>query len=137
MAHAFRFLMQQTRKLHGISCRLKTDEVVDQIENRKLATNLYHVIQEAIKNAITHGEAGEIEVSVTKPENDIVINIEDDGVGFSHSSGGKDGKGLRIMKHRIELMGGSFEIEDKSEAGSQSGTIVRCVVPYENLTENE
>ena len=140
MEHAFRFLMHQTQKRHGIKCTLEVEDVIGGIKNRKLATNLYHVVQEAVKNAAMHGEAKNISVSIsiTKPNGILVLAIKDNGEGMSHSAGEMNGKGLRIMKHRMELLGGTFKIENSPDAnGKKTGTLVTCTVPHKNLMEED
>lgn len=132
VAHAFRFLVKHTQKLHKVNCKLKTHEIIDRVKNRKLATNIYHVIQEAIKNAALHGKADNIEIAIMKSDVDVILQIKDDGIGLSNSPKEVKGKGLRIMKHRMELLGGTFNIKEISDS-DKTGTIVTCTIPIEDL----
>jgi len=136
VAHAFRFLVVQTRKMYNAKCTIETDAVVDDIKNRNLATNLYHVIQEAVKNAAIHGQSDHIDVSITKFDGRLKMQVEDDGVGLSSTRKDNKGRGVRIMRHRMELQGGTFDIEEKSGNG-QSGMVVTCTIPLEYLTKEE
>lgn len=134
VAHAYRFLMKQTQKLYDIKCKLQTGDIIHQITNIEVATNLYHIIQEAVKNAAIHGGADHVIVTLTKPNGQLVVQIEDDGVGFTQSDSEREGRGIRIMKHRMELMNGTFNIEEFTDSG-QSGTIVTCTIPLEYVTK--
>lgn len=131
VAYAFRFLIRQTQKLYDVDCILEMDEIINEVKNRKLATHLYHVIQEAIKNAVMHGEADTIKVAVTKSNKNLIIFVTDDGIGLSNSMEG-NGKGLRIMEYRVELLGGTFDIEEISDSG-ESGTSLTIKVPIEKI----
>lgn len=130
VAHAYRFLMKQTQKLYDINCKLQTGEVIYQIQNIEVATNLYHIIQEAVKNAAVHGEAEYVTVTLTRRDDELVIQIEDDGIGVAQVVGDHEGRGIQIMRHRMEVMGGVFKIEQFSDS-SNSGTIVTCTLPLE------
>lgn len=134
VAHAYRFLMQQTQKLYNINCRLKTGTVIHQIQNIEVATNLYHIIQEAVKNAAVHGKAEYVTVILTKSDNELIIRIEDDGLGLSNAGRDHEGRGIQIMRHRMELMNGTFDIEEISDS-ERSGTMVTCTIPLESATK--
>ena len=136
VAHAYRFLIKQTQKIHDIRCHLETGEVIHEIENIEVATNLYHIIQEAIKNAAVHGQADHVNIKMSKPDGELIIQIEDNGSGLSDKSNKEGGNGLRIMKHRMDLLGGKFLIEDKPDAGN-TGTIITCTLPLKYLTEKD
>jgi hypothetical protein len=53
------------------------------------------------------------------------LSIADDGIGFSKTQKQMAGVGISIMRYRVNLLGGEFEIED----GPSGGTIVSCTVP--------
>jgi len=134
VVQAFRVVMKKTYKTYGVRCLLKDDEILNNIKNIEAATHLYHFVQEAFKNAATHGKAERIIVSPTIKDENFILKIKDDGVGLD--SGKKaTGHGLRIMKHRMNLLGGTVEIEDYSEE-NQSGTMVTCTIPLEVLKQS-
>jgi len=136
VVHAFRFLIKQTQKLYNIRCQLQTGEVIHEIKNIEVATNLYHIIQEAIRNAVVHGQADYIKVRMSKPGAELVVQIEDNGTGLSEQSSNEGGNGFRSMKHRMELLGGQLHIENKRDSAN-GGTIVTCGLPLEYLTEKD
>lgn len=131
VAQAFRVVMNQTFKMYDVRCILENDDVLNQIKNRKVATHLYYIVQEAFKNAATHGRASLIVISARKENDLFTLQVKDDGVGISATRNSK-GKGIRIMKHRMDLLGGSLIIEDNPD-DEQSGTVVSCTLPLDKL----
>lgn len=134
--HAFRFLIRQTQKLHNVNCKLDTDGSIGKIKNRKLATNIYHVVQEAIKNAAVHGKAKNIEISMMESKGDIILKVIDDGAGLLYVPNEMKGKGLRIMKHRMELLGGTLDLKEKYDT-DKKGAVLTCTIPLEDLYKRE
>src|SRR5699024_6001964 len=102
-----------------------------EVKNRKMATHLYHVVQEAMKNAVTHGEADNITVAVNKSEDNLILQVSDDGTGMSKIKE-DNGKGLRIMKYRMEVLGGTFNVEDMADTAT-GGTRVTVTVPLKDI----
>uniref|UniRef100_UPI003565A3BC CheR family methyltransferase n=1 Tax=Fodinibius sp. TaxID=1872440 RepID=UPI003565A3BC len=123
---ALRLLVRQLRKMHDVNCNLQADEIIERINDKEIATNLYHIIQEAVRNAAIHGKAENVEIKVLKEGDQLKLNITDDGVGLSNAKSDSDGgSGTNIMRHRIEIIGGSFYREEIDESG-KTGTRVIC-----------
>ncbi|GAA3689782.1 hypothetical protein GCM10022267_90570 [Lentzea roselyniae] len=81
---------------------------------------LFRVIQEAVHNAIKHAHPSRIEITCEEIDDNIVIEVADDGTGFdpsATSSGG--GMGLTGMRERVEKIGGRLQI-DSCPTGSTS-----------------
>jgi signal transduction histidine kinase len=68
-----------------------------------------------------HGKAKNVEVKLAWQEENIVLRIKDDGAGLSHNAEGKNGKGLRIMKHRVDLMGGCLKLKTGRKTAMRRG----------------
>jgi len=111
VSHAFALLLRRSQRIHNVKCTLEASDVLDKINNREFSSSLYHITQEAIKNAAIHGEASRILVTVDQQEDQLHLQIRDDGKGFSLEETNNEGKGLRIIEHRVDLMGGTFSIE--------------------------
>ncbi len=87
------------------------------------STTIFRVLQEALSNIFTHSEASEVDVDFKSSSDDIILKIEDDGVGFKEE--GIDKKksfGILGMEERMFSIGG--EIEIKSEIGK--GTTIEA-----------
>lgn len=126
----FEYLTEQTKEKHRVNCVLEAGEILQKINCRKSATNLYHITQEAIKNAVIHGDADNIKIHVFKHGDHMHLHIKDDGRGFDNSEK-KTGMGLTIMKHRAEEMGGTFSIRNPDD--EDYTTCVICIVPLDKL----
>lgn len=134
VSHAFSLLIRRSQEIHQVNCTLETDGVLDKITNRELSTNLYHITQEAIKNAAIHGEADRILVVAKEEEGQLHLYIKDDGSGFPAEETNIQGMGLRIIDHRIDLLGGSFAIERLSDTDGFT-TSIECIFPEETLLD--
>lgn len=100
------------------------------LANNSIATQLYRIAQESLSNAIKHGQANDVLITLSQHFENIVLEVQDNGVGFdpqatSRPASGSDGFGLRIMEYRASMLGGDLRV-DRSD---QTGTIVRCTVP--------
>ncbi len=100
------------------------------IINNSVATQLYRIAQESLTNALKHGQASDIQISLTQNSAKIVLEISDNGVGFeptesTDNSEEQGGKGLRIMKYRAGILGGELQVF----RNNRSGTTVRCSIP--------
>jgi signal transduction histidine kinase len=121
---AFQVLATNISKLANVRCVFENDSPV-LIRDAATATHLYRITQEAVTNAMRHGKAGRIDISLTNRNGEIMLSIEDDGVGLPDSWGTSPGLGTRIMAHRASMIGGRFSIEPNATGG----TLVRCSVP--------
>jgi two-component system, sensor histidine kinase LadS len=123
------------------SKQFENDENVDfefkidsKIEQTKLSSiqslNLFRVLQEAINNIKKHSGATNISIEIHQENNQIIVQIKDNGLGFDTTQSKEGHYGLINMKNRIEEIGGSFEIE--SELGL--GTVV--LISIENTPKS-
>ena len=88
---------------------------------------LYRVAQEAVSNALRHGEAGRVRVTLRSDRAGATLVVEDDGKGFRMEGPGRaqEGVGLFTMRERVALVDGAFEITSQPGAGTR----VRATVP--------
>ena len=93
------------------------DEAIAQLD----ATTQGHVIQvvrEVLSNIARHAKANEVYVGITTLPDQIVVTIEDDGVGFDLAAV-KRGEGLRNIEERAARLGGTIEIVPHSPKGTR------------------
>lgn len=131
VGEAFNYLKKRVERRHEVNCKLETDKILHKINRREVATNLYHIAQESIKNAIIHGEARNIKIAIIEHDQQLYLHIKDDGKGFD-SADTNTGRGILIMKHRAEEMGGSLRIKDEKK-NSDYTTCVTCSLPLKSL----
>jgi PAS domain S-box-containing protein len=121
---ALQELASDTSTIFGMRCIFSCDAPV-LIEDNNAATHLYRIAQEATNNALKHGKAGQITLSLSSADQTAALTIEDDGVGLPRKPAEHRGMGLRIMKYRAGMIGASIEIR-RAGAG---GTVVQCTFP--------
>ncbi|MBR2207634.1 MAG: sensor histidine kinase, partial [Synergistaceae bacterium] len=95
-----------------------------EIDNEK-SLSLLRIVQEAVSNAVRHGEATEINVHLRKDsENNMTLEITDNGCGFdseniNHETLRVEGhRGLASMKERMSLMEGTLKIKSAPGEGT-------------------
>lgn len=91
-------------------------------------------------NALEHAECSELFLDIWNEKNGKLLNvvIKDNGVGFNVENvlnTVKNHFGLKIVKERIELIGGTFEIESFEEKGTKVTITVPVVLEGENKNE--
>jgi signal transduction histidine kinase len=121
LMHSLQELTSNTQSTSGVSCRFHCPEPIF-IDDNDVATHLYRIAQEGISNAVLHGKPQSIEVGFTRNDGHINLILKDDGVGFIYDPQSSKGIGLKIMKYRAHMMGGTFQIEPNSPRG----IILKC-----------
>lgn len=118
-------LAASTQNLYGISCCLQCESAVT-IPDRTAQEHLYRLAQEAINNAVRHGKAREVTVSLTSPESGrLLLVVRDNGAGFTRTPAGASGMGLRTMEYRARAIGGELVVQSPP----RGGTVVSCLFP--------
>ncbi len=119
---ALKELALQIENLYN--CRVDcTTELVNDITDESLATQLYHIAQESITNAKRHGDAEKVNILLKEEDSEYLLQIRDDGNGMERHE--TQGLGLRIMEFRSNIINGRLSIIENEE----SGTTVICRVP--------
>ncbi|HKK45333.1 MAG TPA: CheR family methyltransferase, partial [Balneolaceae bacterium] len=126
VTHALELLVKQTENVYEVRCSLTSDEKAKKITNNSLTTSIYYIVQEAISNAVKHGKASKISIDLTGDDQFLYLVIEDNGTGFESKG---DGRGIKIMRYRTELLGGEFEVDGHRK---NKGTLVKCTIPLTN-----
>ncbi len=122
LVSALQTLASNTEKMLGVRCRFKCDKSVS-VKNLVEAKQIYRIVQEAITNAIKHGKAKNINIQLRFTKSGTVLSVKSDGLDFPKLSPRTKGLGLKIMKYRTDLMGGSLDIRK----GDKGGTVVICI----------
>lgn len=117
-------LTNQLRKSHKIDVyfysSLNDVELPDKVQ-----INLYRILQEALNNATRHANPTKIEVQLAYSEGEVLMTIEDNGIGFDTNAVNVEGLGIRSMKTRVGAMSANLDIV----SNKGRGTIVSVVVP--------
>lgn len=78
---------------------------------------IYRIAQEGITNVVRHAHASHVQVVVERSGRDVVLRICDDGVGIAPAA--EQGAGLRNMRERALLVGGSLAIRPRRPRGTE------------------
>lgn len=91
-----------------------------------LRITLFRVLQESLANGFRHGGGCNQRVEVSASERRLTVIIADDGPGFDPNGLKAEGHfGLDWMRERVELLGGSFEVDSALGRGAR----VRVMLP--------
>lgn len=121
---ALKVWAREVEDVFGVPCRFECDPPV-LIEDNEAATHLFHIAQEAVNNAIKHGNATNLVLRLTVEDGSGILMIADDGIGISEGNQSSQGMGLHIMKYRSEMIGGRLKVK----RNETRGTTVSCVFP--------
>ena len=135
LADALKELCASTANAAQVRCVFE-DRLIDHSMLTDAAAHLFRIAQEAVHNAIKHGQPRNIHLELQRGLDQalgdprkpvvyetIVLSITNDGRPFDATTP-SDGMGLRVMRHRASLIGGELIIEN----AARGGTTVSCVV---------
>jgi PAS domain S-box-containing protein len=114
----------EVEDLFGIFCRFECETAV-LIHDDAMATHLYHIAQEAVNNAIKHGQARNILIRLLADNGWGTLLINDDGAGIQDNHPSNHGMGLHIMSYRAGMIGGRLDVRPSPP----HGTCVTCTFP--------
>ncbi len=94
--------------------------VEDRYLDKTVATCLYRVAQESLRNSTIHGQATEVHVELTAETESIHLRVRDNGTGFSiEDAHTKTGLGLISMQERIRFVGGTLTVSSQLGKGAE------------------
>ncbi len=115
--YALEDLAGNTRELFKVACRVEADGPEFTL-NPDHAIHLYRIAQESVNNAIRHGKARSIVLSIARIGHRGILTIQDDGTGMPNDEQTDSSRmGLRIMRQRAEMLGGNLDILNEASLG--------------------
>ncbi|HLS82678.1 MAG TPA: PAS domain-containing protein [Steroidobacter sp.] len=93
----------------------------------ELANHLYRIAQEAVRNAVRHGQARSIRLHLHGARAKVRLIVTDDGKGLPEDAMDAPGMGLKIMSYRARMLGG----EVRFERAEPQGLRIVCECPIE------
>ena len=124
LAAALQNLASETKHFFNCRCEVHCPNSDLQVDARS-GLELYRIAQEAIHNAVRHGEATCIEIKLRVHDQMLCLALSDNGTGFELANIESSGMGLRLMNYRARSVGGSVKVSSRQG----KGTTVNCVVP--------
>ncbi len=93
---------------------------------QSVSVAVYRIVQELVNNMVKHSEASHGLVQLTKSENTLLVDVEDNGKGMDpDKTKNGDGIGWKNIMSRVEYLKGKLSIE----TGSGKGTSIHIEVP--------
>ena len=116
-------LATSVSEIYEISCSFEEENEEDDIDVIK-ATELYYIANEAVHNAVKHGDADTITILLRNSIDDITLEVTDNGCGFKDKNFRESsGFGLKLMKFRAKMVGAKIYIGNNSDG---CGVTVTC-----------
>ena len=113
-------LITHPMKIEFYSEGLKEDSL-----DKKLQVSIFRIVQEQLKNILSHAEASSIFISLSRVDNEIKLLISDNGIGcdlFNVSTG----VGIKNIKTRAEFHYGRAVIISKPGEGFDLRVVLQC-----------
>jgi len=102
----------------GFHPRVQFVGPVDTIVDRDAGEQLLAVLRESLSNVIRHARASSVDVELAAGT-ELVLVVDDDGIGPAPGRGAPPGFGLRNMASRAASLGGSFEVRRRNPRGTR------------------
>ena len=100
--------------------------------DRDREINIFRLIQEALTNVRQHAQASRVLVRLVASFPHVILHVEDNGRGFdvaqhltAAAAAGKQ-MGIRGMRERVELLGGTLRIDSSPGAGTRLQVEIPC-----------
>ena len=135
LAAAIEWQASEFTSRNGVLCEVSVPPVDLHLDGDR-ATATFRIFQECLTNVIRHAQAKSVRVALCQEDGDILLVVEDDGIGFNPFglSNSLGSLGLLGMKERAQFCGGDVQIS----SSSGNGTTVTIRVPLDTpRTERE
>lgn len=126
---ALRQHVERFGREHGIAATFHTEDALHAPAATEVA--LFRIVQEALTNVQKHAGASRVTVALRQVDGSVRLEVRDDGSGLPER--GEPGAGLRSMRERAELSGGSLQVESQREGGTR---VLACI-PVRNEDDDE
>lgn len=122
---AVRELIRRITKGSAIKAEFTVHEVASRFPD-VIEISVYRIIQEVVSNILKHGNASHLIIAFTGFESEVVLTIEDDGVGFdlSRFQNSRQSNGWRTIETRLNLIKGAIEY-DTMEGRRNNSVVIR------------
>jgi signal transduction histidine kinase len=126
---AVRWITQETCSRAGLQyTEIHPEQEPELIDDA--AIMVFRLVQESLTNIVKHAHATQVRVEIAMQENDMMVVVEDNGIGIDTDRREAVGShGLATMRHRVRSFGGSFEIDSTP----QRGTRIQARVPLKDI----
>ncbi|MDX1639396.1 MAG: PAS domain S-box protein [Balneolaceae bacterium] len=123
-------LCKRAKRLFNIECDKDLDSDF-QIDDKMAILHLYRIVQEAISNAVKHGQATVVKVELNVSDDLLQLKVIDNGIGFTNPGNREKlkGIGLNTMSYRAHILGGYLDMRESPEGH----TVLDCRIPIKEF----
>jgi PAS domain S-box-containing protein len=115
---AIEWLVQNFTHRTGVACTLQADDELELGE--PYATGVFRIIQESLANVAKHARASRVQVRLEQRSAELVLSVQDDGVGFQPAAPRKpQSLGLAGVRERAHLLRGQLDVDSAPGAGTR------------------
>lgn len=112
----------------GIEAIFEIQDDLPEIKLRsELRRNLFLVVKEALHNVVKHSKANQVLIKLGFQQNELILRIKDNGIGFEPTANTVWGNGLKNMPLRVSSAGGTYQLK------STQGQGVELIININNL----
>jgi two-component system, NarL family, sensor histidine kinase DevS len=119
---------RQTDAVVDLEIDLVHDDETDSRHSPEIEATVYRVVQEALTNAVKHGEATHVHVRVSDRDGTVDVTVRDDGKGFNPQET-STGFGLLGIRERLALVRGTLKIESAPGIGTTLHISISLLTP--------
>jgi two-component system CheB/CheR fusion protein len=104
----------------GIAAECRVSGFESERLPREAQVAFYRIAQEALNNVAKHAHASRVDLVLASSDGEVVMVIEDDGIGFEDGAETSDGHGLGLasMRERATLVGATLQLESSPGKGT-------------------
>ena len=112
-----------SQRLDAVEGRADMVRKIQSDENISLTNEqqeeFFFIAQEALNNTLRHAHAKSVQINLKQTKKNIILEIEDDGLGFDTGDYKQGGIGLRSMRERSDKIGATLKIHSQPGNGTK------------------
>ncbi len=118
LTQAIRNIGNSAAERGGFKISFHMDKGMDVLSD-EIGHCLYRTTQEALENTLRHANAKNVSINLLFDEDAIKLQVIDDGNGFDAKEVKKEHLGIRGMRERVEMLGGTFTVDSDPNSGTE------------------
>jgi two-component system, NarL family, sensor histidine kinase UhpB len=131
LSAAIEWHAEDYQKKTGIQFFMKLDPHIPIIEKR-LASVLFRIFQEAVTNVIRHAEASKVRLSLKQENNKLVLKVSDNGKGISKNNiSSPSSLGIIGIRERVRFWNGELQFK----SSKNKGTTITVSIPHFRISK--
>ena len=115
LSPALLWLAKEWKRRSAAHVELDTDDDLEDLDEETRLC-VFRIVQEALNNALTHGEATAVRIRLNRDAGRLLVSIQDNGKSFDVDR--EKGMGILGMNERVENLGGKFSIVSRAGVGT-------------------